>query len=613
MKSAGEFYKCQLRADRREIRTLSLFSGQPDEDVRCSLQTVSLNERPKYIALSYVWGDPKSTKPISVNGKTFDVTTNLESALRHIRKPDADEVVWADAICISQADIEERNQQVRLIGAIYSEADKVVIWLGEADYVSDLLATIITEKGVPSPPDENVADYIRLRHEYSIEINKISLAFLIIATRPWWTRVWVIQECVLSSNEPVFQCGMKSFSWTKFFEAFDQSIIRSKSEGPLYFLNHPSVQELRPFLDTFPAEKAAELAINLNRIRTIRQDYLSNPNSHSLCSTIFFFVGQQATVAHDYVYGFLGMVSDEDSSQISVDYRLPCWDLYRKVMEICLTTKDSEDLELLSMVSFQSTSNEHPSWIPDFSSQVNMAKYTGIFLAYPYCWRSLEAVRFSDSGDILMLEGVYLDVVSQVYPITQDYRRWRDKLSELEKLAKSAVANHHSEYSAQSLPQDLFRLSQVLNFRCLFTANNGETTVRVDDDQLDFWWNVIMEGTHESFKDIVGPEGSRPRPELGGISLQTLTCRTLVLAFQTCNGRCLITTKEGLLGIGMPHVQPGDVLVYLFGMNMPWILRPRNSFYTIVGGVYVGGLTDLSVLDRCYELGQLPVATFRIR
>ena len=63
----------------------------------------------------------------------------------------------------------------------------------------------------------------------------------------------------------------------------------------------------------------------------------------------------------------------------------------------------------------------------------------------------------------------------------------------------------------------------------------------------------------------------------------------------------------------MPHVQPGDVLVFLFGMNMPWVLRPGKSFYTIVGGAYVGGLTDLSVLDRCYEQGQLFEATFRIR
>src|SRR2546421_2321247 len=38
-----------------------------------------------YVALSYVWGNPAITHPIQVNGQKYHITTNLESALRHIR------------------------------------------------------------------------------------------------------------------------------------------------------------------------------------------------------------------------------------------------------------------------------------------------------------------------------------------------------------------------------------------------------------------------------------------------------------------------------------------------------------------------------------------------
>jgi hypothetical protein len=57
------------------------------------------------LALSYVWADPNVTVPISLNGVEFQVTTNLEAALRRIRPspfgPDISRIdLWIDAIYI---------------------------------------------------------------------------------------------------------------------------------------------------------------------------------------------------------------------------------------------------------------------------------------------------------------------------------------------------------------------------------------------------------------------------------------------------------------------------------------------------------------------------------
>jgi hypothetical protein len=46
---------------------------------------------PQYLALSYVWGDATVTKAIKVNDHAFQATTNLESALRTLSKPYADQ------------------------------------------------------------------------------------------------------------------------------------------------------------------------------------------------------------------------------------------------------------------------------------------------------------------------------------------------------------------------------------------------------------------------------------------------------------------------------------------------------------------------------------------
>lgn len=44
-------------------------------------------------------------------------------------------ILWADAVCIKQADIKERGQQVCLMKRIYTEASKVIIWTGIEDEV----------------------------------------------------------------------------------------------------------------------------------------------------------------------------------------------------------------------------------------------------------------------------------------------------------------------------------------------------------------------------------------------------------------------------------------------------------------------------------------------
>jgi hypothetical protein len=40
-------------------------------------------------------------------------------------------MLWIDAICIIQADSEERGTQIRIMDVIYQSAQDTVIWLGE--------------------------------------------------------------------------------------------------------------------------------------------------------------------------------------------------------------------------------------------------------------------------------------------------------------------------------------------------------------------------------------------------------------------------------------------------------------------------------------------------
>jgi hypothetical protein len=74
-----------LNASRREIRLLEIPLLPDSRPISCNLITVSLDDKPEYAALSYVWGDPTDTEYLELNGQRFSATKSLISALYQFR------------------------------------------------------------------------------------------------------------------------------------------------------------------------------------------------------------------------------------------------------------------------------------------------------------------------------------------------------------------------------------------------------------------------------------------------------------------------------------------------------------------------------------------------
>ena len=95
-----------------------------------------------YHALSYTWGsnvlDHRITVVSGESQQTLPITENAHTALRHIRHSNSVRLLWVDAICINQQDVEERNDQVARMADIYKSAEKVIVWLGPEEDDSNL-------------------------------------------------------------------------------------------------------------------------------------------------------------------------------------------------------------------------------------------------------------------------------------------------------------------------------------------------------------------------------------------------------------------------------------------------------------------------------------------
>lgn len=82
------------------VRLLELAPGARDDAVVMRLFPTELEHAPDFEALSYVWGDPGVTVPVTCSGLSFGVTVNLHTALVRTRYTDRVRTLWADAICI---------------------------------------------------------------------------------------------------------------------------------------------------------------------------------------------------------------------------------------------------------------------------------------------------------------------------------------------------------------------------------------------------------------------------------------------------------------------------------------------------------------------------------
>ncbi|RDW77857.1 hypothetical protein BP5796_05709 [Coleophoma crateriformis] len=143
-----------LIPSRNQIRVLTLHSSTLEDSVQCTLSTISLDFNPAFSALSYVWGDPKVTAEITVDGTSIQVTTNLEAALRQIRQSFGQFILWVDAVCINQKDDLEKGQQVQLMGDIYKKAERVIGWLGPEQDDSHIALEIF--KRIPRATEDHV-------------------------------------------------------------------------------------------------------------------------------------------------------------------------------------------------------------------------------------------------------------------------------------------------------------------------------------------------------------------------------------------------------------------------------------------------------------------------
>ena len=430
-----------------QIRILILLPAKNlSDDISCQMVDAFINDRVQYETLSYAWGDPSDSLSINLQGYTVSVTRNLDIALRYLRHSDRERRLWIDALCINQQDDSEKSMVVRQMHCIYNHASTTNIWIGEPSADSDSALDIIEAAGwmnidagthyafdetlesvtkidrdemiaaldtgtaafesagwtdlatdgwedeLPILRDRGIAKRLEAGEQWPPGILQRWEALGNLFARPWFSRVWVIQEVAFSPKCELV-CGHRRILWTVLYWG-RESLLRA-------------TRAFRPYL-------SLSLCEDLSKMQTIyfmtglRQAMIERQD-RQLPDMLAATRIHAATDPRDKIYGIWNLLSLEptdfriDYSKSAAQVLLECaFSIINQNKNLSILSEcegqDHEDIaaEHFTHVESNGTNDTSrlPSWVPDWTQLKMTAPMAG-----DYTLSSSSCNPYRASGD----------------------------------------------------------------------------------------------------------------------------------------------------------------------------------------------------------------------
>ncbi|KAK6606664.1 hypothetical protein H4I95_04313 [Botrytis cinerea] len=351
-----------------------------------------LENKPQYEALSYIWGSTENPVKAHVLGETstmIQIGASLAVALRQLRYTDKPRTLWIDSICINQSDIPERSHEIGRMRNIFSLADRTIIWLGEeADDSTSALFTIEHFAGqveyiggglVAYNPGTKFLEWRHSNLQLPYDIKTWS-SIRSLFQRPWFSRVWVLQEALLGGQGSSVQCGSTCIPFTALRKAM---LVLGR--------NVTTPSDIRSQLLSYSP------GVLPDSMRKLPE--LLRWAKHRNCSD-----------PRDKIYGILGLVSPSIADGIVCNYSIPVAEVYKSAVLSHVTV--TKRLHLLQHCQLIQRFEDGPSWVPNWSFK-DKSIMIGIVLGR-YAAGSSSAVTRYQAPNTLEVTGVYFTKVTSV-------------------------------------------------------------------------------------------------------------------------------------------------------------------------------------------------------
>jgi hypothetical protein len=549
--------------------------------IQIKLSIVRLKDNPVYEALSYTWGsingDASLCSTVNCDGDQIKVTKNCEDALGRLRRDDGEPVLWVDAICIDQRNEEEKAHQVAFMGSIYQHASRAIIWLGDAsdildeetrlpvsdlffDYLTPMAAEIHQSKFDGDFPRDDpltsplykeltsqAADYVTNGH-----LTPLVQGFLDVVLRPWWERVWVVQEAALAKSATVI-CGEKSADYSELYDLWytcqsdithESGLTYSLLEG--YKHHMMAILHVKIYRSIGPARALQEV---LDRCRRLR-----------------------STDKRDHIFAMFDMFGEFKFKLPLPDYSKSTPEVFADMMGRFVSLLYG--LEILPYATNVESDSNFPSWVTDFSQRPKFHIPTVDDL-YHASGDSTVHYNISDDLKVLQLLGKCVDI--------------------LEKVPKAPIEGYYNPY----IPK-----KAILGYQQSCRVGQSITKYPTGEESQEvLWrtmcWNVDVRGNCPAAYKVGIPFEHFRQALMSGKDIEVIEREILLEDARGFNDICvhsmpLCITANGYLASVPWTAEEGDCIVIFSGGQLPFVLRKDSTgrHYRFMGSCYVHGIME---------------------
>jgi len=189
----SRFKHAPLDHTQPSIRIMKVLPNlSPEGFVQCTLTHGSTDD--EYTCLSYTWGDESTAYPILIDDQLFFIRQNLHDFLHVVRENYPLRLFWIDAVCIDQSSIAERNHQVAQMGAVYTAAVHVIIWLGKSSDMAEFFRAWNDLGRAKDNSFNQPFESLMWQMNAWRRLKEFKDGWLELANHAYWTRAWITQE-----------------------------------------------------------------------------------------------------------------------------------------------------------------------------------------------------------------------------------------------------------------------------------------------------------------------------------------------------------------------------------------------------------------------------------
>jgi hypothetical protein len=544
-------------------------------------------------------------------------------------------LLWIDLICINQLNENEKSVQVVRMRETYKDACKVIVWLGDDPERRKATGEVASFLSKHLPPTPDGAMYVSPEPTYLLEPqHAVVLRTLCrdILRRPWWWRMWVIQEIALARSIVVI-CDGYHLSWehlvytTQWIRILDIGIMISESDDENPYM--PNIDSKSLYRHKLVFGGNVDLPI-LGLLQNATSCLASDPRD-----MIYSLLGLAADIKsyHPPIpsrgekekkgwawqpcgYGARNRPRSEPGSllpnpdtELLVDYeKRSVEQVYVDFARVYIRTHETNPLDVITCSRFSrdiKPKHHLPSWVPDWSNLRDTACFSfasplvmsaeraaagRLYLYHASGTRSQQQPEFTPNNGLRVM-GIRFDDVSHVG------KPWEEGDSEtMDRVLRDwmhLALGDELQRADGPYPCSSQTLLDVLNRT--ITADTSLLGSRLLRREGHLFLQRMLASTSPLDRRLAGlTEVQEQRAMLNAWRAVTLRVRR----------RRFFVTSKGFFGLGPWNTEPGDVVFVLYGCSVPVVLRRRGSggeVRSFVGEAFVAGIMDGEVVQAQAE------------